>query len=202
MSVVIIKYLCRITNSTGWGQYYCSKYTVTHFSVSHCMRYKSKLFRGLNKSHCFFMLKERGTSQNRNRACLPSIPPTFCKIFSRSQFTYSGQKTKKDWCSLLLYLVPSPCGLRFVSLPLSIKFFHHIIIGALQPNCYLVHRYCFHIIWLYPSFKSVLDIFGTNWSHENTDKYLILYSSSTTGCVILGKWFNVSVSVLSSVKWR
>ena len=90
------------------------------------------------------MLKERGISPNRIRVCSPSNLATFCKI-SRSQFTYSGQK-KKDWPSESAYLFPSPCGLRIVSMPLSFKFFHNIVIEALQPNFYLAHIYCVHII--------------------------------------------------------
>ena len=92
------------------------------------------------------MLKEREISPNRNRVCSPSNPATFCKIFSRSQFTYGGPKNKKDWPAESAYLFPSPCGLRIVSSPLSFKFFRYIVIEALQPNFYLAHIYHVHII--------------------------------------------------------
>lgn len=132
------------------------------------MRYKSKQFvYRFKQKLLLFMLKERGISLNRIRVCSPSNPATFCKIFSRSQFTYSRQKkNKKDWSSESAYLFPSPCGLRIVSMPLSFKFFHNIVIEALQPYFYLAHIYCVHITWLHLPFKSVWGSLGTDRSNE------------------------------------
>ena len=77
-----------------------------------------------------------------------SAHPPILPLSARSQEVnlHTVDKKKKDWPSESAYLFPSPCGLRIVSMPLSFKFFHNIVIEALQPNFYLAHIYCVHII--------------------------------------------------------
>ena len=79
---------------------------------------------------------------------------------------FCGTAVGWNWPSESAYLFPSPCGLRIVSMPLSFKFFHNIVIEALQPYFYLAHIYCVHITWLHLPFKWVWGSLGTDWSNE------------------------------------